>query len=114
MEGCIFCQIIAGKKPGRIVYQDEHATAFFDAHPLAPVHILIVPNRHIDSVNEVASQDEPALGHLFSVAAVVARQAGVAVNGYRLIVNTGLDAGQIIRHLHVHLLGGRRLPPKLG
>lgn len=114
MEGCIFCQIVAGKKPGRIVYQDEQATAFFDANPLAPVHILIIPNRHIDSVNEVAPQDEATLGHLFSVAAIVARKAGVSDRGYRLIVNTGPDAGQVIRHLHVHLLGGRRLPPKLG
>lgn len=114
MSECIFCEIIAGRRPARVVYQDELVSAFWDIHPLAPTHILIVPNRHIASVNEVAPEDEAALGRLFSVARQLAAERGIAEKGYRLIVNTGPHAGQGVFHLHLHLLGGRRLLFPLG
>lgn len=114
MPECIFCQIIAGKKPGEIVYQDEQITAFKDIHPAAPVHILLVPNKHISSVNETAAEDVAMLGRLFTVARHIAEQQGVRQSGYRLVVNTGPDSGQIIFHLHMHLLGGQHMRYPIG
>lgn len=111
---CIFCDIIAGRKPGKIVHQDDLVTAFEDIHPAAPVHILIVPNRHIASVNEAAPEDAALLGRLFTVARQIAQQQGIHHSGYRLIVNTGPDSGQIVHHLHMHLLGGRQLRYPVG
>jgi histidine triad (HIT) family protein len=112
MRGCIFCRIVRGDAPARIVYQDEDVTAFHDLHPHAPVHILIVPNRHIAGVAEVELEDSALLGKLFIVARRLAEQEHI-VNGYRLVVNNGPRAGQSVFHLHVHLLGGRPLgwPP---
>ncbi len=109
----IFSKIIVGEAPAEIVYQDEMVTAFKDIHPVAPVHILIVPNQEIATVNDVAVDDEAMLGHLFMVAKEVARQQGIMEKGYRLIVNCGDDGGQEVYHLHMHLLGGRRLGPML-
>jgi len=109
----IFSKIIAKEIPAAIVYQDDQVTAFKDISPLAPVHILIVPNIEIASVNDVEVEHEKMLGHLFSVAKLVAKEQGIAESGYRLIVNNGGDAGQEVFHLHVHLLGGRKLGPVL-
>jgi histidine triad (HIT) family protein len=109
----IFAKIIAGKAPADIVYQDELVTAFKDINPIAPVHILIVPNKEIPTVNDVTSEDERMLGHMFVVAKKVAEQQGIAKSGYRLLVNCRDDAGQEIYHLHMHLVGGRRLGPML-
>ena len=109
----IFSKIIRREAPGDIVYQDELVTAFRDIHPQAPVHILIVPNKLIPTANDVTAADEPLLGHLFTVAARVAAQEGIADSGYRLLVNCNQDAGQQVFHLHMHLLGGRRLGPML-
>jgi len=109
----IFAKIIAGEAPAEIVYKDELVTAFKDIHPVAPVHILIVPNKAIATVNDVTSADEATLGHLFTVAKEIARQQGIAESGYRLIVNCRDDGGQEVYHLHMHLLGGRRLGPML-
>lgn len=109
----IFSKIIAKEIPAAIVYQDDQVTAFKDISPLAPVHILIVPNIEIASVNDVEVEHEEMLGHLFSVAKLVAKEQGIAESGYRLIVNNGGDAGQEVFHLHVHLLGGRKLGPVL-
>lgn len=109
----IFSRIIRGEAPAQIVYQDDLVTAFHDIFPKAPVHILIVPNRLIPTANDVAPEDEVALGRLFTVAAKVARDFGVAESGYRLIVNCNRDGGQEVYHLHMHLLGGRRLGPML-
>lgn len=111
---CIFCEIIANQKPEKILYQDEYVTAFRDIHPLAPVHILIVPNRHMVSVNDVESADEPALGRLFTVAKILAEREGIARSGYRLVVNSGPHAGQGVFHLHMHLMGGQRLRLPIG
>ena len=112
MRDCVFCRIVRGDAPAPIIYQDEDVTAFHDLHPRAPVHILIVPNRHIAGVAEVGPEDGALLGKLFVVARRLAEQEHI-VNGYRLVVNNGPGAGQSVFHLHVHLLGGRPLgwPP---
>ncbi|MDD2695745.1 MAG: histidine triad nucleotide-binding protein [Anaerolineales bacterium] len=109
MSSCIFCNIIQGKAPAEIVYQDELVTAFHDNHPVAPVHLLIVPNKHIPSLNEWEASDEPTAGRLLSVAKCLAEQFHLRQSGYRLITNTGADSGQAVFHLHVHLIGGRRM-----
>jgi histidine triad (HIT) family protein len=113
-DSCIFCKIVSGEAKANIVYQDEHATAFRDIHPIARTHILIVPNKHIESVSTFTPEDEPLIGHLFSVAQKIARDEGIAQNGYRLITNTGVDAGQTVFHLHVHLIGGNRMKHPMG
>jgi histidine triad (HIT) family protein len=114
MTDCVFCRIIAREAPGEIVYADESATAFRDIHPVGPVHILIVPNQHIASVNDLTPEDEPLVGHLFSVARQLAREHGIDGSGYRLIVNTGRDSGQAVFHLHLHLIGGQRMRFPMG
>lgn len=111
---CVFCKIAAGEVVGRIIYQDELATAFWDVHPVAPIHILIVPNKHISSVNEMSAEDEALIGHLMLVAKKIAKDQGVAEAGYRLTINTGPDAGQSVQHIHVHLMAGKALPIHLG
>jgi len=112
MSDCIFCRIVRGEAPARIVYQDEQVTAFHDLNPQAPVHLLVVPNRHIAGVAQVGPGDEPVLGHLFTVARQLAEEMEIT-EGYRLVVNSGPLAGQTVFHLHLHLLGGRafRWPP---
>jgi histidine triad (HIT) family protein len=112
MTTCAFCRIARGEGSAHIVYQDEEVTAFHDRNPQAPSHVLIIPNEHIESVNQIEPADADLLGKLFVVARRVAKQEGIA-NGYRLVVNTGSQAGQSVFHLHVHLLGGRRMgwPP---
>jgi histidine triad (HIT) family protein len=107
----IFSKIIAGEIPAQIVYRDDRVTAFKDINPVAPVHILIVPNVEIPSVNEVEAEHEALLGHLFVVARKIAQEQGIAASGYRLLVNSGGDAGQEVFHLHMHLIGGRKLGP---
>jgi histidine triad (HIT) family protein len=114
MKDCTFCKIIAGEAPGDIVYSDEQVTAFHDIHPVAPVHILVVPNEHIRSVNEITSQDEPLVGHMLYVAGKIAKEKNIRESGYRLIVNTGLDAGQAVFHLHLHLIGGQHMRYPMG
>jgi histidine triad (HIT) family protein len=107
---CIFCSIIERKAPAKIVYEDETVIAFQTINPVAPVHLLIVPKRHIESVNTLLPQDEETMGHLFTAAQKIAIQAGIAQAGYRLVTNTGPDGGQSVYHIHMHLLGGRHLP----
>lgn len=105
----IFSRIIAKEIPAEIVYQDDLVTAFKDINPLAPVHILIVPNKEIATADDVTADDEAALGRLFTVAQRLAREMGIGDSGYRLIVNCKDDGGQEVYHLHMHLLGGRKL-----
>jgi histidine triad (HIT) family protein len=105
---------VAGKAPGALVYSDDRVTAFRDIHPAAPTHILIVPNRHIASTNDLTEADEPLVGHLYTVASRLADQEGIARSGYRLILNTGPHAGQAVFHLHLHLLGGQRMRFPMG
>ncbi len=109
----IFSKIIAREIPSEIVYQDEQVTAFKDISPAAPVHILIVPNIEILTTNDVLPEQEQLLGHLFIVAKQIAQEQGIAESGYRLIVNCRDDGGQEVYHLHMHLLGGRKLGPLL-
>jgi histidine triad (HIT) family protein len=114
MSSCIFCQIVAGKSPSHMLYQDERVSAFRDLHPVAPTHVLVVPNQHIASVNDLAPEDETLVGYLFTVARQVARQEGINETGYRLIVNTGPHGGQVVFHLHLHLIGGQRMRFPMG
>lgn len=111
--GCVFCQIAARQVPAAIVYEDEHALAFRDINPQAPVHILIIPREHITGPAEVSDSNAPLVGHLIAVAARVAQQEGFAGDGYRLVLNEGRNGGQSVFHLHLHVLGGRRMtwPP---
>ena len=104
---CIFCDIVSGQAPARIVYQDDLVTAFRDTRPIASTHILIVPNRHIDSVNDLQPEDSPLLGHMLLTARQIAADLGVAEKGFRLIFNTGRDGGQTVYHLHLHLIAGK-------
>lgn len=108
-EETIFSKIVRGEAQADIVYQDERVTAFRDIRPQAPTHILIIPNRLIPTVNDVTPEDEALLGHLFVVAARLADDEGIAEDGYRLIINCNRDGGQVVYHLHMHLLGGRPL-----
>ncbi|HVM71511.1 MAG TPA: histidine triad nucleotide-binding protein [Anaerolineales bacterium] len=104
---CIFCKILSGESPANIIYRDEQVTAFRDIHPIARTHILIIPNRHIASVNELGVEDEGLVGHMLLVAKELAKQEGVAERGYRLMINTGAHGGQTVPHLHLHLIAGK-------
>jgi histidine triad (HIT) family protein len=104
---CLFCRIAAGTIPSDIVHQDDLIVAFRDIAPRAPTHILLIPRRHIPSAAELTEADGPLLGRLFGVAADLARSAGIADGGYRLVSNVGRWGGQTVDHLHVHLMGGR-------
>ena len=107
----LFEKIIAGELPANVVYRDDRVIAFLDIHPAAPVHILIVPNEPIPTLNDVEAEDEALMGHMLIVARDLARKQGIADSGYRLIVNCNADGGQEVYHLHMHLLGGRALGP---
>jgi diadenosine tetraphosphate (Ap4A) HIT family hydrolase len=113
MSDCLFCDIIEGKVKGDIVYQDDSVVAFKDIGPKAPVHVLIIPRKHIAGVLNLEPSDGAVIGHIFEVAARLAKEQGIAGTGFRVVVNSGADAGQSVFHLHYHLLGGRRLgwPP---
>ena len=113
-EETIFSKIIRREIPANILYQDELVTAFKDISPQAPTHILIIPNHLIATVNDVKSSDEKALGRMVTVAAKLASEAGIAENGYRLIMNCNQHGGQEVFHIHMHLLGGKPLGPMLG
>ncbi len=110
---CIFCDIREKKIPAEIVYEDEDILAFRDANPRAPVHILIIPKKHILNLSEIDEEDRELIGRICRVAARIARQESIARSGFRLVVNSGPDAGQAVDHLHFHLLGGRSMswPP---
>ena len=113
MSTCLFCRIIDHSIPSTIVYEDEHALAFQDIHPQAPVHLLVIPRRHIQSVQELEGTDGHLLSHLVQTCVKLSTQRGLGASGYRIVTNSGPDAGQTVFHLHFHLLGGRPLgwPP---
>lgn len=114
MSDCLFCRIAAGEVPAKKVYEDDRALAFFDIHPKAPVHLLIIPKRHIASLAEVSEADAPLLGHLLALAPTLAREQG-ATDGFRTIINTGKVGGQEVYHLHLHVIGGPHpLPAMIG
>ncbi|MEW6646454.1 MAG: histidine triad nucleotide-binding protein [Pseudomonadota bacterium] len=104
---CIFCKIAAGEIPATVVHQDEHVVAFRDLNPQAPTHILIIPRRHIATVNDLAEADAATVGRLFLAARRLAAELGFAEDGYRLVMNTNAAAGQTVFHIHLHLLAGR-------
>ena len=112
-DACIFCRIVANQTSANILYRDQQVTAFRDLHPQGPTHLLIVPNRHIDSLNDLRDEDEALVGYMFLVARRLAAKEGVDQSGYRLVVNTRDDGGQTVYHLHLHLIGGRQMhwPP---
>ena len=113
MSDCLFCKIIAREVPGSIVYEDERVLAFNDINPQAPTHVLIVPKRHVASLSDLTEDDDRMVGELVRRAAAIARDRGIAAGGYRTVFNTNRDAGQTVFHIHLHLIGGRRLqwPP---
>ncbi|MDO4572498.1 MAG: histidine triad nucleotide-binding protein [Clostridia bacterium] len=113
MESCLFCKIAAGTIPAEKVYEDEEVLGFRDIDPQAPVHLLIIPKRHIESAQALQASDDALLGRLFAAARRMAAENGVAETGYRLVTNVGEAAGQSVKHLHLHLLGGRSMewPP---
>ncbi|MDL2236126.1 histidine triad nucleotide-binding protein [Christensenellaceae bacterium OttesenSCG-928-L17] len=113
MENCIFCKIARGEIPSNKAYEDEQVLAFYDLSPQAPVHVLIVPKKHVESVLGLTDEDDALRAHMLRVAKELANTLGVAENGFRLVFNTGVDGGQTVMHLHMHLLAGRALgwPP---
>jgi histidine triad (HIT) family protein len=113
MSDCLFCKIVNRAIPASIVYEDEGILAFNDINPQAPTHILVVPKRHIASLNDLSGEDDVLVGELVRRAAAIAQSRGISVGGYRTVFNTNRDAGQTVFHIHLHLLGGRSLhwPP---
>ncbi len=111
MSDCIFCKIASGEIPAKMVYQDEEILAFDDISPRAPVHILLIPRRHIATFNDPGPEEAPLLGRLLLKASDLARERGVDQTGYRLLANCNADGGQEVFHIHLHLLGGRPLGP---
>ncbi len=114
MSDCLFCKIIAGEIPSTKVHEDDQVLAFRDINPVAPTHILIIPKKHIASINELTSADEGLVGHMFTSAQTLAVEEGVNESGYRLIINVGPDGGQEVYHLHLHLIGGQRMRHPMG
>jgi histidine triad (HIT) family protein len=113
-EKCIFCRIVAGEVPSDIVYQDADFLAFRDISPQAPTHVLIIPKTHIASLTKLAEGQQELAGRLIILAKNLAEKEGIAKRGYRLVINCGSEGGQVVPHLHLHLVGGRRLDDRLG
>lgn len=113
MEDCIFCKIIKGEIPSEKVYEDEDILAFKDIHPATPIHVLIIPKKHITNLMEVAEEDSQLMGKIVVAMQKVAKQLGIDEKGFRIISNCGPDSGQEVMHLHFHLLAGRVLGPKI-
>lgn len=111
---CIFCKILRGEIPSSKVYEDDLITVFHDINPAAPVHVLIIPNKHIQDNNTFTADDEPYAGRMFSTVPQLARQLGIAEDGYRLIMNTGKNGHQEVPHLHMHLMGGHSMQHPMG
>ena len=112
-KSCLFCRIIAGEIPGEFIHQDEVCVAIRDINPQAPMHVLVIPREHLESLDDASQKDEPLLGHLLRIGARIANDQGHAESGYRSVINTGGGAGQSVFHLHVHVLAGRQMnwPP---
>jgi len=104
---CLFCKIVDKQIPSKTIYEDEQAIAFFDVNPKAPLHLLIIPRKHIVSLAEMKEADQPTISHLFGIAIALAEKQGVSQAGFRTVINTGADGGQTVFHLHLHLMAGR-------
>jgi len=113
-DDCVFCKIARKEVPTQPLYEDHDLLAFPDLHPVAPVHVLIVPKEHMQNLNEVGKNDAPMLGKALRLAAKIANDKGVAETGYRVVINNGDQGGQVVPHLHFHLIGGRALDHKMG
>ncbi len=113
MEDCLFCKIAKKEIPSTIVYEDEEIIAFKDINPVAPVHILVIPKKHIESVRNMKKEDELLIGRMFTVINKIAKEQGVSERGYRIITNSGKDSGQEVMHLHFHLIAGKELGTKI-
>lgn len=111
VEECIFCRIAAGKSPGQLEYQDDQVVVFWDIQPVAPTHLLVVCRKHIPSLAAALPEDEMTLGKMIYVAKEVAKRKGLDLDGYRIVINSGTDSGQLVDHLHIHLLAGANLGP---
>ena len=113
MSDCLFCRIITGEIPATIVYRDDHLVAIKDINPQAPMHLLVIPQRHLATLNDVSGEDDALVGEMHRRAAALAKEHGYAERGYRTVFNCNADAGQTVFHIHLHVLGGRRLswPP---
>ena len=110
---CIFCKIIKKELPADIVYEDEDVIAFRDIHPVAPVHVLVIPKKHISSLVYLNEEDQMVIGKIYITINKIAEMEGIKENGFRVIANCGKDGGQLIGHIHFHLLGGKELGPKI-
>jgi histidine triad (HIT) family protein len=113
MADCLFCRIINREIPATIVYEDERIVAFNDINPQAPTHVLLVPRKHIETLNDLTPEDDQLVGEVARRAAAIAKQRGIAKGGYRTVFNTNAEAGQTVFHIHLHLIGGRPMhwPP---
>jgi histidine triad (HIT) family protein len=113
MTDCLFCKIAAGQIPAKLVHQDDDAVAFVDINPQAPTHLLVIPRKHIPTLNDLAPEDDVLMGKLHRLAARLAKERGIAGEGWRTVVNTNRGAGQTVFHVHLHVLGGRPMtwPP---
>ena len=112
-DDCLFCKIIKKEIPSKVVYEDDTVLAFRDINPVAPVHILVIPKKHIGSLVELTNEDEAIVGKIYTIINKIAKQEGIAEKGFRVIVNCGEDGGQEVKHLHFHLLGGKKLGTKI-
>ena len=113
MEDCIFCKISKGEIPSEKVYEDEEVLAFKDIHPAAPIHILVIPKKHIAKVTDIMPEDEALVGKMYTVINKIAKEQEFAEDGFRIIINCGRDAGQEVMHLHFHILAGTKMGPKI-
>ncbi|MDO8663292.1 MAG: histidine triad nucleotide-binding protein [Candidatus Wildermuthbacteria bacterium] len=112
MESCIFCKIVKKEMPAAIIFEDEEIIAFKDVNPIAPVHILIIPKKHVPTINSLGPQDGDLAWKILLAAKKIVKERGIFESGYRLVFNVGKDAGQTVEHIHLHLLGGKELPWK--
>lgn len=113
MDECVFCKIVKGEIPSQKVYEDEEILAFHDINPAAPIHILVIPKKHIASLNEVRKEDQALLAKIHTTIQTIAKEQGFSDNGFRVIINCGKDGGQEVAHLHFHVLAGKQLGEKI-
>jgi len=113
-DTCLFCRIVAGEIPGDVVYRDDEMVAFRDIHPVASTHILLVPREHIESMSTLAPEHEGLIGRMMLRIRALAEAEGIVESGFRVVVNNGPDGGQVVPHLHLHIIGGRRLKDRMG
>lgn len=113
MEECIFCKIIKGEIPSNIVYEDDRVIAFYDVNPAAPIHILVVPKKHIETLLDISEEDGDLISYIYKIINKIAKDEGFADNGFRVIANCGEDSGQEVKHIHFHVLAGKKLGAKI-